>query len=156
MFITRGRGETIRSKCFFCPPPFFNLETAVGTSNNCRLAVGDFSGDLGYRGNGSGPFLCKCFSFQSPDLSASLSLQPPYFPSFYGSSEGQFVCWALVLFVGAWRRVGEDVKWNPLITAQAIRDNCEGRVRKTLREGDWVSGARRGKRVRGVKGEQTK
>lgn len=34
-------GKTIRSKCFY-PPPLFNLETAVGSSNNCRLAVGGF------------------------------------------------------------------------------------------------------------------
>lgn len=44
VFLTRSSGETIRSKCFLflCTPPFFNLETAVGNSNNCRLAVGGF------------------------------------------------------------------------------------------------------------------
>lgn len=31
----------ISSKCFY-PPPLFNLKTAVGSSNNCRLAVGGF------------------------------------------------------------------------------------------------------------------
>lgn len=113
--------------------------------------MGDFSGERAYRGNCSRSFLCKCFPFQRPDLSASFSFQPPYFPQFYGSSEGQFVCWALVLFVGARRRGGEDVKWNPLITSQAIRDNCEGRARKTLREGDRVS-----KKGKVSKGKQDK
>lgn len=64
---------------------------------------------------------------------------PRIFHQFYGSSEAQFVSRALVLFVGARRRIVEDVKWNPLITLQAIRDNCEGRGRKTQREEEWVS-----------------
>lgn len=134
-------GKIIRSKCFY-PPPLFNLETAVGSSNNSRLAVGDFSGDKAYRGNCSRPFHCKCFFLSEGQISAWFSLQPPYFPQFYSSSEGQFVSWAPVLFVGARRRMVEDVKWNPLITSQAIRDNCEGRARKTRREEERASGKR--------------
>lgn len=64
---------------------------------------------------------------------------PRIFPQFYGSSEAQFVSRALVLFVGARRRIVENVKWNPLITSQAIRDNCEGRARKTQREEEQAS-----------------
>lgn len=41
VLITTSSGETIRSKCFLSLP-FFNFETAVGSSNNCRLAVGGF------------------------------------------------------------------------------------------------------------------
>lgn len=39
--VTTSCKEMIRSKCFY-PPPFFNLEIAVGNSNNCRLAVEGF------------------------------------------------------------------------------------------------------------------
>lgn len=41
VFVTTSSKTMIRSKCFY-PSPFFNLEIAVGNSNNCRLAAGGF------------------------------------------------------------------------------------------------------------------
>lgn len=158
VFVTTSSKAMIRSKCFY-PSPFFNLEIAVGNSNNCRLAAGGFllGGRLQRKSFQAVPL--QMLFFPKAKSRVSLSSQPPYFPQFYCSSEGQFVHWALVLFVGALRRVREDVKWNPLITSQAIRDNCEGRTRKTSREGEWVS--RKGERGVGgwekrVEGEQIK